>query len=174
MRSSGSERKKLFMLSPSGRVSERTSFVIQTDRLSLPNKHCQIVTSDPFREIQKGLPNSRLKPIILKKRSTNYPNLSFTPSLIRIPDLCDESKIKIKVNRQNLPRIYFPGDESKEIQESSSKIVKTNSERTFRKFSMKESESFTRKVKNKKNLNILEMSFGAQNADQCFPKNLLR
>ena len=165
MKTSKSERKRIFILSPNS-SSNRGNMSIQTDRLALPgslksNTH-PLVFSDPFREICKGMPNSRLKPILLKKRLSPCPNLSLHPSLIRCPDVIDSQCLNL--NKYSLPKIQFPLElRIKNTKKMENCKGRANSERILRP-SVKDYDCQARKNSRVfANKNLLEVSFGVQN-----------
>lgn len=164
MKSSKSERKHIVILSPSS-SSNRDRTSIQTDRLPLPRSsntsaHLQ-VSSDPFREICKGIPNSKLKPILLKKRLSPCSTISLRPSLIRYQE--GSSNQCLNLNKQVLPKLQFPLELGiKKIKKTRISLSRVKSERVL----IPNIKEFDSQMKNNNKClaesNSLEVSFGVQ------------
>lgn len=160
MKGSRSERiKRIILNQESYQTQEKIS---KTDRFSMascigPSK--KFFFPDPFREIDKDIPNSKLKPIIIRKKIS--PCIK-TP---KAASLRLSHKSEQEAMNYNLPILKFRNDES----------VKKCLDSTERKsFNQKSSVNLIQKNKNFKildedqngsenfyfNSNVLEVSFG--------------
>ncbi|OMJ80141.1 hypothetical protein SteCoe_19684 [Stentor coeruleus] len=108
MKSSHSTRPNKISLSPEAIsfVNEKTFGSERSLLSSRISGHRQIITTDPFREICKGSPNSKLKPIILRNKVSPNSNRSMNTVSIKIPDISEDGKFRH--NKCILPTINHP------------------------------------------------------------------
>lgn len=112
MKSSRSTKPKRLVFSPEAisRVSEKTFGSEKSLLNSRISGHRQIVTTDPFREVCKGTPNCKLKPIILRNKGSPSSTRSIYVVSIKIPDISEDGKFRH--NKYILPTLNHPIEES--------------------------------------------------------------
>lgn len=88
-----SRQSKVFRLSKRANTHRETPFKMQS---------LSPIISDPFREIDRGSPKSKVQPILLKARLSPNPSINERIS-IRLPEITNEGKLKL--NFHFLPSI---------------------------------------------------------------------
>ena len=179
MKYSRSDKNSKLIISPED-FRSKMSKKNKTEKLLPPysfplHTHRQILTSDPFREIRKGNPKSKLCPIILTKKLSPGSGSTSNRISIRLPELAEDGRLKPSKCSLYLFENHEPASVKKldSITESR-KILRVTSEKAFRsKIFTNSSIKLTDKTKVSDSSSRLEVSFGNINESVFIKRNLI-